>query len=107
MLLLNGRAGDVRIGEMGWRRLQFNLTPEEDEQLSRLGLTARDFSAEPQRFHALQLADDAAKKFLAPERVEQIQRRASELKTRVAPPLPPAIRDEMRPYQTEGFHFLA
>src|SRR5205823_5840675 len=37
----------------------------------------------------------------------EIQRRASELKTRVAPPLPPAIRAEMRPYQTEGFHFLA
>src|SRR5208283_2551727 len=35
------------------------------------------------------------------------QRRVSELKTRVAPPVPPAIRAEMRPYQTEGFHFLA
>ena len=106
-LLLNARGGYVRLGKRGWRRLQFRLTPEDDEQLARLGLDARDFSAERQRFHALQLADDAAKKFLAPERVEEIQRRASELKTRVAPPLPPAIRAEMRPYQTEGFHFLA
>ena len=106
-LLLNARGGYVRLGKRGWRRLQFSITPEDDEQLARLGLDARDFSAERQRFHALQLADDAAKKFLAPERVEEIQRRASELKTRVAPPLPPAIRAEMRPYQTEGFHFLA
>jgi len=106
-LLLNARGGFVRLGKKGWRRLQFNLSPEDDEQLARLGLNARDFSSEPQRFHALQLADDAAKKFLAPERVEKIQRRVSELKTRVAPPLPPAIRAEMRPYQTEGFHFLA
>jgi superfamily II DNA or RNA helicase len=106
-LLLNARGGYARLGKRGWRRLQFSLTPEDEEQLARLGLDARDFSAEPQRFHALQLADDAAKKFLAPERVEEIQRRASELKTRVAPPLPPAIRAEMRPYQTEGFHFLA
>ena len=106
-LLLNARGGYVRLGKRGWRRLQFRLTPEDDEQLARLGLDARDFSAERQRFHALQLADDAAKKFLAPERVEEIQRRASELKTRVAPPLPPAIRAEMRTYQTEGFHFLA
>ena len=106
-LLLNAHGGYVRLGKRGWRRLQFSLTPEDDEQLARLGLDARDFSAGPQRFHALQLADDAAKKFIAPERVEEIQRRASELKTRVAPPLPSAILAEMRPYQTEGFHFLA
>jgi hypothetical protein len=106
-LLLNARGGYVRLGKKGWRRLQFNLTPEEDEQLSRLGLDARDFSAAPQRFHALQLADDAAKKFLAPERVEKIQRRVSELKTRVSPALPSAICAELRPYQTEGYHFLA
>ena len=31
----------------------------------------------------------------------------SELKTRVAPALPENIRAEIRPYQTEGFHFLA
>jgi hypothetical protein len=106
-LLLNARGGYVRLGKKGWRRLQFNLTPEEDENLARLGLNARDFSTEPQRFHALQLADDAAKKFLAPERVEKIQRRVSELKTRVSPALPPGIRAEMRPYQTDGYHFLA
>jgi len=106
-LLLNARGGYVRLGKKGWRRLQFNISSEEEEQLARLGLSARDFSDEPQRFHALQLAEDAAKKFLAPERVEKIQRRASELKTRVSPALPSAIRAEMRPYQTEGFHFLA
>ena len=106
-LLLNARGGYVRLGRKGWRRLRFDLTPEEDEHLARLGLNARDFSAEPQRFHALQLADNAAKKFLPPERVEIIQRRASELKTRVAPSLPAAIRATMRPYQIEGFHFLA
>jgi len=106
-LLLNARGGYVRLGAKGWRRLQFNLTPEDDEQLARLGLAPRDFTAEPQRFHALQLADDAAKKFLAPARVEQIHRRVGELKTRVAPPVPDWIHAELRPYQIEGYHFLA
>jgi SNF2 family DNA or RNA helicase len=106
-LLLNARGGYVRLGKKGWRRLQFNLTPEEDEHLARLGLDAKDFSAEPQRFHALQLADESAKKFLGSDRVEKIQRRVSELKTRVAPALPVAIRAEMRPYQSDGYHFLA
>jgi superfamily II DNA or RNA helicase len=106
-LLLNARGGYVRLGKKGWRRLQFNLTPEDDEQLARLGLAPRDFTAEPQRFHALQLADNAAKKFLGPARVEQIQRRVGELKTRVAPLVPEPIRAELRPYQIEGYHFLA
>lgn len=106
-LLLNARGDYVRLGRKGWRRLDFSHTPEDDEQLARLGLNARDFSAEPQRFHALQLADPAAKKFLAPAQVKIIQRRVNELKARVTPALPPAIRAELRPYQTEGFHFLA
>jgi len=106
-LLLNARGGFVRLGKKGWRRLEFNLTPEEDEQLARLGLHSGDFSAEPQRFHALQLADDAAKKFLAPGQIEKIRRRVCELQTRVAPLLPESIQAGLRPYQTEGFHFLA
>jgi superfamily II DNA or RNA helicase len=106
-LLLNAKGGYVRLGAKGWRRLQFNLTAEEDEQLARLGLNPRDFSGEPQRFHALQLADEAASRFLGPDRAATIQQRASELKTRVTPPLPECIRAELRPYQTDGFHFLA
>ena len=106
-LLLNAKGKFVRLGKKGWRRLQFAMTEDEDEQMSRLGLNARDFSAEPQRFHALQLADDAAKKLLPEQQAEDIRRRAEELKARVTPPIPTGIRAEMRPYQVEGFHFLA
>lgn len=106
-LLLNARGGYVRLGKKGWRRLQFDLTPEDDERLARLGLNARDFTAEPQRLHALQLADDAARKFLPDQQAEAIHRRVAELKTRVTPPVPAVIGAELRPYQVEGFHFLA
>ncbi|PWU12425.1 MAG: hypothetical protein C5B50_21470 [Verrucomicrobia bacterium] len=106
-LLLNARGRFVRLGKKGWRRLQFNLTQEEDERLARLGLNPRDFSAEPQRLHALQLADDAARKFLPEQTVERIQRRAAEIQTRVTPAVPEAITAELRPYQLSGFHFLA
>jgi len=106
-LLLNARGGYVRLGTRGWRRLEFNATPEDAEQLARLGLDARDFTSEPQRFHVLQLADAAAKKFLPPDQAGAVERRTSELKVRVTPQLPSTIRAEMRPYQNEGFHFLA
>jgi len=106
-LLLNARGGYVRLGKKGWRRLQFNLTEDDDDRLARLGLDAGEFTAEPQRLHAFQLADEAARKFLPEEQVEKIHRRASELKARVNPPVPAGIRAELRPYQIEGFHFLA
>ena len=105
--LLAARGGYVRLGEKGWRRLQFNLSAADDEQLARLGLDARDFSAEPQRLHAFQLADDAAARFLPAARVAEVRRRASELQARVTPPVPAAVRGQLRPYQVDGFHFLA
>jgi hypothetical protein len=106
-LLLNARGGYVRLGQKGWRRLQFDLSEEEDERLARLGLNPHELTAEPQRLHALQLADESAKKFLPEQQVEQIQRRASEIKARVTPTLPAGVTGELRPYQLEGFHFLA
>jgi hypothetical protein len=106
-LLLNAKGGYVRLAGKGWRRLQYDLTDDENERLARLGLSPRELSAEPQRLHALQLADEAAKKFLPEQQVEQIHRRVGELKARVAPPLPAGITAELRPYQLEGFHFLA
>jgi hypothetical protein len=38
-LLLDAKGGYVRLGKKGWRRLQFNLTEDEDDRLSRLGLS--------------------------------------------------------------------
>ncbi|MFM7103669.1 MAG: DEAD/DEAH box helicase [Verrucomicrobiota bacterium] len=66
-----------------------------------------EVDSQPQRFHALQLADPAARRFLPPEKFEQVQRRAGEIQARVTPPIPPGIQAELRPYQLEGYHFLA
>jgi SNF2-related domain/Helicase conserved C-terminal domain len=106
-LLLDARGKWVRLGAKGWRRLEFQLSEDEDEQLSRLGLNPHDLSSEPQKLHALQLADPAAKRFLPEEQYVSVQRRASELQTRVTPEIPAAIKGELRPYQRDGFHFLA
>jgi hypothetical protein len=106
-LLLDAKGGYVRLRGKGWRKLQFNLSDTEDEQLARLGLNPRELTSEPQRMHALQLADDAAKKFLPEPQFVDIQRRASEIKARVTPDIPAKVQATLRPYQTEGFHFLA
>ncbi|EEF62262.1 DEAD/DEAH box helicase [Pedosphaera parvula] len=106
-LLLNARGGYVRLQGKGWRKLHFNLDAEEDEQLARLGLNPRELTAAPQRLHALQLAEHSAKKFLPEEQFENVQRRAGEIKARVTLALPESIQATLRPYQQEGFHFLA
>ncbi len=106
-LLLNAKGDYVRLEGKGWRRLRYDFTDEENEKLARLGLSPGEFSAAPQRLHALQLADDSARRFLPQQQVERIQRRVGEIKARVAPPLPGGVAAELRPYQLEGFHFLA
>ncbi len=107
-VLLDARGGFVRLGDKGWRRLHFQLSEEDEKQLAELGLSARDFSSEPQRLHALQLAGKKAARRLLPEpQALAIEHRVEEIQTRVTPELPAGLTVELRPYQLEGFHFLA
>jgi len=106
-LLLDAGGDWVRLDGKGWRKLEFALSEEEDRELARLGLTPHALSSEPQRLHAFQLADKAARKFLPEATCDRIERRAAELQARVTPPVPAQIRGELRSYQREGFHFLA
>ncbi len=106
-LLLNAKGGYVRLTGKGWKRLQFDLNEEEDRHLAQLGLSPRELSAEPQRLHTLQLAHQAAEHLLPTEQVQAVQRRAAEIKARVAPAIPAGITAEMREYQQDGYHFLA
>ncbi len=106
-LLLGARGGYVRLGAKGWRRITWKLSEEDEQQLARLGLNPRELDAEPQRLHALQLADPANRRFLPEAQAESIERRAGEIQARVTPAVPGVIRAELRPYQVEGFHFLA
>ncbi len=104
--LLDARGKWVRLGTKGWRKLEFKLSAEEDAQLAKLGLSPHELTSEPQRLHALQLADAAAKSFLGEETFARILRRVAEIRARVTPALPASLKAELRPYQLEGFHFL-
>lgn len=108
-LLLKAQGRWVRITGKGWRKLHFEMTPEQEAELAAMGLTVADFDGAPQRLHALQLAGGAGKEksLLPAERVEAVRRRAEEIRTRVQPGIPATITAQLRPYQLEGFHFLA
>jgi hypothetical protein len=106
-LLLAAHGHFVRLPQKGWRRLAFTLSPEEEDAMARLGLNPRDFDAEPQRLHALQLADGSARRMLPQEQATRVERRAEEIRLRSAPDVPAGITAQLRPYQLEGFHFLS
>ncbi len=108
-LLLKAKGKWVRLPGKGWRKLEYQLTEAQLQELAELGLAAHDFSADKQRLHALQLGGLAEKNttLLSAERIAQVRRRVEEIQTRVTPPLPDGITATLRPYQTEGFHFLA
>jgi SNF2-related domain/Helicase conserved C-terminal domain len=105
-VLLDARGKWVRLGGKGWRKLEFKLSAEEDAQFARLGLNPRELTSEPQRLHALQLADEAAKALLGEAAHARIVRRAAEIQASVTPETPTALKAELRPYQRDGFHFL-
>jgi superfamily II DNA or RNA helicase len=108
-LLLKAAGRWVRLEGKGWRRLEWDLTAEEQEELAALGLDAHDIGPDRQRLHVLQLGALAkgTSRLLPEARTEQVRRRLEEIKTRVNPDLPRALTAHLRPYQVEGFHFLA
>jgi superfamily II DNA or RNA helicase len=108
-LLLKAKGRFVKLAGKGWKRLQLDLDPEEAARLAELGLdaTALAGGAEKQRFHALQLADERIAGLLPAAHAERIRERAAKLRAIAEPPLPAGLTAELRPYQSEGFHFLA
>jgi superfamily II DNA or RNA helicase len=108
-LLLRAKGKWVKLSGKGWRKLDFEMTETELRELAELGLAVSDFGVEKQRLHALQLGAlrGSHSGLLSSERVEQVRRRVEELQTRVTPALPEDITATLRPYQLDGFHFLA
>ena len=106
-LLLKEGKRFVWLGAKGWRRLDLQLDEFAAGRLNRLGLGLEDVNAPVQRFHVLQLADESLAPMLEERQMEDIRRRAFEIKTKVEPHVPEEVRAELRPYQVAGFHFLA
>jgi len=114
-LLLKARGKWVRLPKGGWRRLEVTGADSDESTtaaLDRLGLTAEEVFATGKpathRLHALQLAGEAAAFESRDARLAAALRsRAADLTALPPPPLPAGLTATLRPYQEEGFHFLA
>lgn len=108
-LLLKAKGKWVRLEGKGWRKLEFQLTHEQEQMLADLGLSSTQLSSEKQKVHALQLAPltKSGNDWLPAEQTQQLRRRLDKIQTKVEPELPASITATLRPYQKEGFDFLA
>jgi hypothetical protein len=105
--LVAARGGYVRMDDGTWMRLEIKLDADQREAVTRLGLDPFDLSGETHRMHALQLADPKAAEVFDPKAWERIKNRAGDIQIEVTPDVPAALNATLRPYQVDGFHFLA
>jgi hypothetical protein len=105
--LVAARGGYVRMEDGSWMRLEIKLDADQREAVTRLGLDPFDLSGETHRMHALQLADPKAADVFDPKAWKRIKDRAGDIQIEVLPPVPEKLNATLRPYQIDGFHFLA
>ena len=109
-LLLAARGGWVRLPDRGWRRMRVEREAGAAEALEKLGLPpdlgagGEDGPRERLRYHALQLAQAP---LADPALSAGLRQRVENLGAEPPPPLPAGLRAELRPYQLDGYHFLA
>ncbi len=114
-LLLKARGKWVRLPKGGWRRLELagaELGTAAAATLDRLGLTAGDVlesgRAVTHRLHALQLAGEADSLAARDAKLAaRLRERVAALAAQPPPALPAGLTATLRPYQIEGYHFLA
>ena len=111
-LLMKAKGGWVRLAKHGWRRLSVDTATNDTTraELDRLGLAPDTdlFSGKKNthRYHTLQLANSVAAD-RDDAMANRLRERAATLRAIVPPSLPTGLNAELRPYQEEGYQFLA
>jgi SNF2-related domain/Helicase conserved C-terminal domain len=105
--LVAARGGYVRMEDGSWMRLEIKLDADQRDAVTRLGLDPFDLSGETHRMHALQLADPKAADVFDPKAWKRIKDRAGDIQIEVMPDVPERLNATLRPYQVDGFRFLA
>ena len=105
--LVAARGGYVRMDDGTWMRLEIKLDDDQRDAVTRLGLDPFDLSGETHRMHAMQLADPKAAEVFDPKAWKRIKDRAKDIQLESNAEVPDSLDADLRPYQTEGFKFLA
>lgn len=105
--LVAAKGGFVRLADGTWRRVQIELSDEQREMIEKLGIDLDEFSDEAHRVHLRHLVGKAVTEFINPKAWDHISARLADAEIEARPPVPESLNATLRPYQIEGFHFLA
>ena len=105
--LVAARGGYVRMDDGSWMRLEIKLDPDQRDAVTRLGLDPFHLSGETHRMHAMQLNDPKAAEVFDPKAWKRIKDSAKDIKINIEADVPSGLKADLRPYQVDGFKFLA
>ncbi len=106
-LLLKAKGDYVHLPGKGWKRFEPTVALRQKELLLQLGLTDSESAGDTHSFHATQLAEVPLEDAVADNLAKSIRKRAREVSTRTPANIPKGIATQLRPYQEDGFRFLA
>ncbi len=105
--LIAARGGFVRASDGRWHRLELDLSEDQARSVEHLGIDAFDPGGSRQRLHAAQLADAATRHLFSGSQRDLALEAARRISLEVRPAVPTGLNVSLRPYQIQGFQFLA
>lgn len=104
--LVAARGGFVRLADGSWKRVELQLSEEQQAMIDQLGIELEELGADSHRLHWRQLANENAELLVPAQAWKMVSRRLAAAELEERPPVPPNLKLTLRPYQVDGYHFL-
>ena len=105
--LVAARGGFVRLADGSWKRVELQLSDEQQVMIDQLGIELEELGDESHRLHWRQLANEKTAELIHPQAWQAVSRRLEAAELMEKPAVPKELQLTLRPYQVEGFHFLS
>ena len=105
--LIAARGGFVLLADGSWRRVKLELTDEQLALMESMGIDLDEPTGEVHRLHWRQLAEGKAAEVINPQAWQKVNERLLQANLEMRPEVSPNLGFTLRPYQVEGYHFLA
>lgn len=105
--LVAARGGFVRLADGTWKRVELQLSEEQQVMIDQLGIELEELGDEAHRLHWRQLANEKVSDLIHPQAWQSVARRLEAAELKEKPAVPKELKLTLRPYQVEGFHFLS
>lgn len=106
-LVMKARGDFAYLPGKGWKRFEAEVHETDKQLLDSLGVHFDEAGTGSHSLHTLQLAEAKLEDTAFEQMREDIRKRSSELTAKTPAKIPKGIRSDLRPYQVEGFKFLA